>query len=98
VVRREVGSVVGEVLEPQFDKPEALPYGGEEGKTLGAKGWYKDKDVLDLVRTRRVGQAVHSDGFLSFGGLMKPAYVCECGFNGMFESSNCSRCGKAIAL
>lgn len=85
-----------EVLEPKFDGQQALPYGGESGKTRGKKGWYKDSDVLALMRQRRAGQAVHSDGFLSFAGMVTPAYQCSCGFNGMFEDVKCARCGRVL--
>jgi hypothetical protein len=85
-----------EVLEPKFDNQQALPYGGEEGQTLGKKGWYKDSDVLSFVRTRRAAQAVHSNGFLSFGGVVEAAYECECGFRGMFLSETCSRCNSPV--
>jgi len=87
---------VAEVLEPTIDHPQALPYGGESGVVRGKGGSYKHSDVLEFMRRRRAGLAVHSDGFLSFGGLMSPAYECECGFSGMFESETCARCGKRI--
>jgi hypothetical protein len=88
--------VVTEILEPKIDGQQALPYGGESGKTLGARGWYEDKDVLALMRKRSQGQAVHSDGFLSFAGMVEPAYECECGFNGIFSDVKCAKCGKAL--
>ena len=88
--------VATEILEPKIDGQQALPYGGESGKTWGKKGLYSDSDVLALMRQKRAGQNVHSDGFLSFAGIVAPAYSCECGFNGMFEDSVCARCGRAL--
>ena len=85
-----------EILEPQFDNQQALPYGGESGVTYGHKGMYQDRDVLALMRQRRAGQAVHSNGFLSFGGVVEAAYECECGFRGMFASETCAKCNSPI--
>ena len=87
---------MGEVLEPQFEHPQALPYGGESGVVRGNKGLYKHSDVLGFMRTRRAAQSVHSDGFLALSGLVTPAYECECGFSGMFESETCVRCGRKV--
>jgi hypothetical protein len=85
-----------EVLEPKFNNQQALPYGGESGKTVGKKGIYNDSDVLSFMRTRRAGQNIHSDGFLSFGGVIEAAYECECGFRGMFASERCIKCNSPV--
>jgi hypothetical protein len=85
-----------EVLEPKFDNQQALPYGGESGRTRGQKGVYNDSDVLSLMRTTKVGRAVHSNGFLSFGGVVEAAYECSCGFRGLFLSETCSRCNSPV--
>lgn len=87
---------IDSLLTPQFDDPQALPYGGESGVVRGKKGTYKHSDVLAFMRSRRAAQAVHSDGFLSLSGTVTPAYECECGFRGMFESETCARCGKPV--
>ena len=84
-------------LEPKFDNQQALPYGGESGKTRGRNGLYNDSDVLSFMRTRRAGQNIHSNGFLSFGGVIEAAYECDCGFRGMFASERCVKCGKELA-
>jgi hypothetical protein len=76
-----------EIIEPQHDQPLALSYGEEFAPK-------SHRDFLEWIRTPRVGRAVHSNGFLSFGGVVTPAYECECGFRGMFESETCVRCGK----
>jgi hypothetical protein len=86
-----------EKLEPKFDNQQALPYGGEVGVTYSKKyGQIPHKDMLSFMREKRVGRAVHSDGFLALGGLVEPAYTCECGFNGMFLDVKCARCGKDL--
>jgi len=86
-----------EKLEPQFDNQQALAYGGEAGVTYSKKyGRVAHKDILGLMREKRIGRAVHSDGFLALSGMVEPAYECECGFNGIFMDVKCARCGKEI--
>ena len=88
---------MSEILAPQFDEPLALPYGGEAGVTRSKKhGLIEHRHMLEFIRSRRAGRAVHSDGFLSLGGMTEPAYVCECGFNGLILDVKCARCGKAL--
>lgn len=88
----------GEITEVLEGKgyTQALPYGGESGLTRGKKGWYRDEDVLGFMRTRREGRAVHSDGFLSFGGMT--GFECECGASNLIlDEGRCPKCGKDLA-
>jgi hypothetical protein len=87
---------VKEILEPKFDNQQALPYGGESGRTRGAKGLYNDSDVLSFMRTRRAGQNVPSSGVLYLAGKVEAAYECSCGFRGVFIDTHCARCGKEL--
>ena len=89
---------MGEILAPQFDNPQALPYGGESGVVRGFGGEYRHSDVLGVMRRSRPGMSVHSDGFLSFGGMVEAVYECGCGFRGMiWDGGKCSRCGGSVS-
>ena len=54
------------------------------------------KDMLDYMRTTRYAREVHSSFFLSVAGIGRAAYECECGFNGVFKSDKCTRCGAWV--
>lgn len=86
-----------EVLEPKFNDPLALPYGGESGVVESQRGLLKHSDILSFMREKRAARACHSDGFLSLGGMTESAYECEsCGFNGLIEADVCIRCGSPV--
>jgi hypothetical protein len=65
-------------------------------RTMGDGRRVRDADMLEFVRTNRVGRECHSDGFLSVSGMVEPAYECECGFRGLFVSETCARCQKTL--
>ena len=86
-----------DILTPKFDDPQALPYGGESGVSRSPRhGAIEHRHMLDFIRTRRAGRAVHSDGFLSLAGMVEPAYVCACGFHGLIMDVKCARCGVSL--
>lgn len=59
-----------------------------------SKGWVThgefQQHLIDSCKRREV----HSDGFLAI--TTESAYVCECGFEGVFKAEKCARCGRII--
>jgi hypothetical protein len=71
--------------------------GSERRMTRTQKGVFSHKELLTEFRKKETPRMIHSDGFLALSGLdIEPAYVCECGFSGLFKRDSCIRCGKAL--
>jgi hypothetical protein len=78
-----------EKIEPKFDNSECRPYGEERIPKA-------HRDMLEYIRTPQRATVKYRDGILTLSDISKPAYECQCGFNGLFEDTKCARCGKSL--
>ena len=88
-------------IESQFDEPECHSMTEDSNRfnySRQPKGkWLNHETMLNWIRTSRPGtQGRQSDGFMSVSHLVSPAYECECGFSGLFESEACVKCGRIL--
>ena len=77
---------------------DARPFegGAESTYTKTSKGVVSHKALLNEFRKKPSVRTVHSDGFLSISEFAEAAYMCECGFQGVFKRDDCIRCGAKL--
>ncbi len=84
------------IIEPKYDQPLNLPQENRrklerEKIYTRSKGWVSKQEMLDYIRTPQIGR-----GATHLAISMPAQYECECGFQGVFSSRTCARCGGVL--
>jgi len=87
-------------IEPQFDNPECISNSEDSNKYNYSVGLHGEKinhaAFLEYIRTPKRATVKYRDGFLTLSDIVKPAYECECGFNGLIADVKCAKCGETV--